>query len=88
MAGAALTTASALGSPLIYPTYIGAIPLAPTPPDGSCSVAQNSYTWVTNNAAATTNAYALTFCLGATTGGLTCTTGTACMHTLSPSGIQ
>jgi len=80
-------TFSNIGTPTIAPNYIGTIPTAPTPQDGSCSAAQNNYTWVANGTTAT-NAYAITFCLGATTGGLTCTTGTPCVHTLSPIGIQ
>jgi prepilin-type N-terminal cleavage/methylation domain-containing protein len=80
---------SNIGTPTIAPNYIGTIPTAPNPPDGSCASAPNggNYYWIANGTAQT-NSYAITFCLGQSTGGLTCTNGTACVHTLSPIGIQ
>jgi len=73
----------------LTPTYIGLIPSAPAPQDGSClgTAAKNSnnYWYETN---ATGSFYTLTFCLGGTTGGYTCTSGVACVRTLTPAGIQ
>ena len=68
----------------LVPTYVGLMPTAPTPPDGSCTdvTGSNQYTYVagsTNN----TSYYTLTFCLGAVTGGYN-----AGVHTLTPAGIQ
>lgn len=52
-------------------TYMGLVPLAPTPPDGSgataCTSDTNSYTYA---GTATGNTYTITFCLGGQTGGL------------------
>jgi type II secretion system protein G len=75
----------AVGQPPINPNYIGQIPTAPTPADGTCSSVTNgsSYYWVANNAAVATNAYTITFCLGATTGGYS-----QGQHTLTPAGVQ
>ncbi|MDE2312479.1 MAG: type II secretion system protein [Patescibacteria group bacterium] len=77
----------------LVPKYIGVLPQAPAPADGSlCSSTTyggNEYYWVGfgagNAAAANTNqsGYTMTFCLGAQTGGYG-----AGPHSLSPSGIQ
>lgn len=69
------------GSGTIYlaTQYIGQIPAAPTPADGTCTTVQNSYVYT--NASAST--YNLAFCLGATTGGYA-----AGVHNLTPNGIQ
>ncbi len=73
-----------LGLPNIAPNYIGLLPTAPAPADGTCTNFNNGdYVWVANNATNTTNVYALTFCLGAVTGGYS-----AGQHTLTPAGIQ
>lgn len=61
--------------------YMGVVPTAPTPQDGGCSLASNAYAYIPTTAPATN--YALTFCVGASTGGLG-----ADMHTASPAGIQ
>jgi len=76
------------GQPAITPTYIGLMPSAPNPADGTCSGTftqnANSYYWVTNgNGNLNIPTYALTFCLGATTGGYS-----AGPHTLTQAGIQ
>ena len=66
-------------------TYLGSVPAYPTPVDGaSCS--QTGYTYATGGAAVSGqwSSYSLTFCVGATTGGLTGNT----VHTASPTGIQ
>ncbi len=71
-------------------SYLSQLPTAPTPPDGTCTAAQNTYTYT---GAATTytgttgttvgGTYTLTFCLGAQTGGFAAGT-----HTASQTGIQ
>ena len=68
----------------LTPTYIGLIPTAPAPQDGTCvaagAIGGNSY-WYQTNASGST--YTISFCLGGTTGGYV--PGT---HTLSPQGVQ
>lgn len=67
----------------LTPTYIGLVPTAPAPRDGSCATSGangNDY-WYTSSA--TGNTYTLTFCLGAATGSYAAGT-----RTLSPAGIQ
>lgn len=80
-------TLPSVGSPPISPTYIGMIPSAPGPADGTCTGFNNGdYYWVSNTAGLSnggTNAYTITFCLGAATGGYS-----AGQHTLTPAGIQ
>lgn len=63
-----------------WSTYLSAWPTAPTPPGGSCTSAQNSYSYAQLSAG--TN-YSLTFCLGNTTGGY----GPG-PHTASSAGIN
>ncbi len=73
------TTAGAI--PAGYaPNYVGAIPTAPTPNDGTCTAPQNTYTYTSPAGGAT---YTLTFCLGAATGGFALGA-----HTASQTGIQ
>ncbi len=77
-----------IGAPNIVPNYIGLIPTAPSPADGSCAATGqggNGYYWVANNGGSynLTSAYWVTFCLGAQTGGYV-----AGPHTLTPAGIQ
>ena len=79
---------ASVGKPPINPNYIGQIPTAPTPADGSCAstvaVGSNGYYWAYDNSATNlTSTYQITFCLGAATGGYSAGT-----HTLTPSGIQ
>jgi prepilin-type N-terminal cleavage/methylation domain-containing protein len=86
MAAADLAVASVLGQPPINPNYIGIIPTAPLPADGTCAASgasSNVYHWSATASATLTNTYTITFCLGAATGGYT-----AGPHTLTPSGIQ
>ncbi len=76
------TTAGAI--PAGYaPNYVGAIPTAPTPNDGTCTAsgASSNQYWYTSPAGGAT--YTLTFCLGAATGGFAAGT-----HTASQTGIQ
>jgi prepilin-type N-terminal cleavage/methylation domain-containing protein len=76
-----------LGYPNITPTYIGLIPSAPSPQDGTCTGAVNGgnayYMYANNNGANLVTGYTITFCLGAVTGGYS-----AGPHTLTPAGIQ
>jgi prepilin-type N-terminal cleavage/methylation domain-containing protein len=78
-----------LGSPSLAPNYVGQIPTQPSPADGTCNAAGNSSNqyWMqrnyVNTSDAKTSAYAITFCLGASTGSYS-----AGNHTLTPSGIQ
>ena len=63
-------------------TYMSAVPAAPSPNDGTCTVAENYYSYtITGGAPYTT--YSLTYCLGALTGGVA-----AGAHTATPAGIQ
>ena len=48
-------------------TYMAVIPTAPTPLDGDCTSAENTYTYTQTGSG---SGYTLTFCLGAPTGGL------------------
>lgn len=63
----------------LTPTYLGKVPEAPEVVDGTCSEADNNYTYKQT----TGNGYQLSFCLGANTGGYS-----AGKHILSPAGIQ
>ncbi len=72
-------------------TFMAQIPSAPTPADGSCTSAQNTYTYTASGDAncdgsgndGTCSSYTLTFCLGSDTGELSSGPRTA-----TPSGIQ
>ena len=70
---------SAGAAPTRFQDYMAAPPTAPLPVDGTCTGAQNTYTYVQVNAGA---AYTLTGCLGGPTGGFVAGTFTA-----SPSGL-
>lgn len=59
--------------------FQGIIPVAPTPIDGSCSAAENSYSYSTSG----TGEFSIVFCLGNGVGELI-----AGLHTATPSGIQ
>lgn len=71
--------------------YIQSIPLAPTPPGGTCTEEQNKYIYAPSGtgytgiggSATVYPSYTYTFCLGTATGGLS-----AGVHTASPSGIH
>lgn len=67
------------GSPA-YNTYLATYPTAPSPQDGTCTVAQNTYTYAQTGAG---TGYTINFCLGAATGGYA-----AGVHTASQTGIQ
>jgi prepilin-type N-terminal cleavage/methylation domain-containing protein len=76
----------------LVPGEIGGLPLAPMPQDGSCDVAQNTYTYANGGTAdvspkdGTTAIYptfTYTFCLGNAVENYA-----AGVHTLSPGGIQ
>lgn len=65
-------------------TYMGQTQAAPTPNDGSCTVAQNSYTY---SAASPGSNYTLSFCLGAPTGGYGSPGDTAVVCSANNAGI-
>ena len=48
----------------LVPTFLVTFPTAPTPVDGSCAAASNSYGYTT-----TATSYTISFCLGASAGG-------------------
>lgn len=82
------TLVGGAGTPPMTPTYIGLLPTAPNPQDGSCAASgqnSNQYYWVGNGSPSGANVatYGLTFCLGATTGGYS-----SGPHTLTQAGIQ
>ncbi len=66
-------------------TYMGLVPSAPTPVDGTCTAGagSNDYTYTSAAATGVSATYALTFCLGAQVGDLA-----AGVHTASQNGIQ
>jgi len=65
-------------------TYMTGVPAAPTPQDGTCTAAENSYTYTGGGTCGTTcPQYSITFCLGAATGNLA-----AGVRTASESGIR
>lgn len=65
--------------------YMGIVPKAPMPFDGSCDAAENSYTYQSTGVAAGSGSagYTIDFCLGAAVGSLA-----ADVHTASPDGIN
>ncbi|MDB4940304.1 MAG: gspG [Candidatus Doudnabacteria bacterium] len=76
----------------LSPSYIGALPTAPMPADGSCSDPQNTYTYANGGSSFlspkdnTTNVFptfTYTFCLGQSVENFA-----SGLHTLSPGGIQ
>ncbi len=62
-------------------TYMGLVPSAPTPADGTCTDDQNSYEYTASGTG--NSSYSLTFCLGGTVGDLS-----AGPHSGNPNGIQ
>lgn len=78
--GATMATPAFTTSGLV-PTYIGMIPSAPTPADGTACAGNNDYKyWFSGTTGAS---YSITFCLGEQTGGYPLG-----VHTLTPAGIQ
>ena len=65
------------------PPLVRAVPVAPTPVDGGCSSANNTYTYAATAGVAGVGSYTLSYCLGAGTGNVTSGPKTA-----SPVGIQ
>jgi prepilin-type N-terminal cleavage/methylation domain-containing protein len=80
---ATLTTGANNGCPAgtTFGTFLARIPAAPTPQDGACTVANNTYVYTS---AAPNSTYTLTFCVGGPTGGL----AGGVVHTASPAGIN
>ncbi len=76
--------AGAVGPNKFAPKYIGQIPSAPTPADGTCSSpGTNDYNFYQTGNVNTTSSYMLTFCIGGPAGSYT-----AGAHTATPAGIQ
>jgi len=50
--------------------YMSQIPTPPSPHDGTCTAANNLYAYAVQGASTTNPSYTITYCLGATTGGL------------------
>ena len=78
------TTVSSAGSiigPTASTTFMAVVPTAPTPADGSCQTSENTYTYTVGGTGNST--YTITYCLGATTGGLAGGTKTA-----TPAGVN
>lgn len=59
--------------------YMGLVPAAPNPEDGTCSTAENSYDYVSSSA----SSYSISFCLGGKVGDLD-----PGSHTANQNGIQ
>lgn len=72
-------SAGAVPSALSTDGDVNRIPVAPVPPDGTCTETQNTYTYISNSP----TAYSLTFCLGNQTGSYS-----AGPHTATQTGIQ
>lgn len=64
--------------------FLTKVPVAPTPVDGNCTAANNTYTYAAGAASGgvTSATYTLTYCLGAATGGVP-----AGPQTATPAGI-
>ena len=75
----------------LVPAYVGSLPSAPLPFDGSCSSTNNVYSYSINAGLSYTGiggttvypSYSITFCLGSATGGTS-----SGVRTASPLGIQ
>ena len=76
----AITTTTGVNGYPFTPTYIGQIPVSPTPADTAACAGNNDYKY---GAPDTGASYTLTFCLGSQTGGYA-----AGVRTLTPQGIQ
>jgi len=63
-------------------TYMGLVPSAPTPADGTCDATNNPYIY-TAGAGTPPASYGMTFCLGGTVGDLS-----AGVRSANPNGIQ
>ncbi len=75
------TTAIVAGNPIATGTvtYMGVVPTAPTPADGTACATANSYVYTNTGAGST---YTIKYCLGSKTGG-----AAAGVHTATPAGI-
>ena len=80
-ATASVTAGSAISSGGTM--YMQAVPTAPTPADGGCSAAQNTYTYTQTGAVAGAS-YTLSYCIGQTTAGIA---GNV-LQTATPAGIH
>lgn len=78
-AAASVTAAGTIASGSDY-VYMNIVPTAPTPADGTCITASNTYTYAVDTP--TYGSYTINFCLGGQTGGLS-----AGEHCASPGGV-
>ncbi|TSC66430.1 MAG: general secretion pathway protein G [Candidatus Doudnabacteria bacterium Gr01-1014_77] len=84
-AAAAVVTQGGTTLNVLVPNYVGALPTSPAPAEANCTgtgtsqTLNNSYVYLSASGAT----YALSFCLGGTTGGYAAGT-----HSVSPAGIQ
>ncbi len=74
------SSAPIVGAIATSSTYMTSVPIAPTPVDGSCTAAQNSYVYTQQSTGAS---YTLTYCLGAQTGDVP-----AGLRTATPGGLR
>ncbi len=85
-AAAAVVSTGGTTMNALVPSYVGALPTAPTPAEANCTgtgtsqVLNNAYVYLAPTGGAT---YTLSFCLGGTTGGFAAGT-----HSASPAGLQ
>ncbi len=81
------TAGSVITGPGMIPKYMSQLPTPPAPADGGCAntatPGSNDYYWYSTGGQTTAATYAITFCLGNVTGGLT-----AGSHTLTQGGFQ
>ena len=78
-AGQCLSSTNGFAAACAGTTYMSIFPTAAAPIDGTCTLAQNTYTYTMGTNGTT---YSLTYCLGGVTGGVTGTT-----HTATPGGL-
>lgn len=78
-AGQCLSSISGFAATCAGTTYMSIVPTAPLPNDGTCTTAQNTYTYAMGAGGTT---YTLSYCLGETTGGIK-----AGPHTATPAGL-
>jgi len=73
---AAVASGASLGG---VNTYMSLVPTAPTPPDSTCTTAQNTYTYGQDSSG---SSYHISYCLGSLTGSIA-----AGAHDVTPVGL-
>jgi general secretion pathway protein G len=79
----AFTSGSTIAGPTSGITYMQKVPETVTPTDGTCSTADNTYTFSPTGTWPNVSTYTINFCLGNNTGGVD-----SGLNTASPAGIQ